>query len=386
MNFAPRTPLRAAEALPDVAVEPAFDFLGAEYRALQQRSSASAFQAPHWLDALHHDVGAALGAKPVTITIRDRIDGGLLAVLPFALRRAHGVTTLEFADFGLCDYLAPVHDDTDLPLLLADATLPRRIAAALPRHDVLALTKLAGEQALLAHLFPAAHRARMRISAYPAKLTSDWQTWRAEKLNASVRRELDMKRRRLVRSGKTEFSVLRDAQAITAAFEALRRYRSARFKAIGAPDVLDVEAIFRFYRRMAIEGAQDGSTRTECLSLAGEPIAVQFGLVQRGVYSMLMIGLDIARHARLSPGLLTIEDSMHAAIEAGDHVYDFTIGDHPYKVHFGAEMVPLEEWYRARTLRGHAAVLAIALVREAKRRLKPLLTRRATAPATEPRA
>jgi len=113
---------------------------------------------------------------------------------------------------------------------------------------------------------------------------------------------------------------------------------------------------------------------------------VQFGLVQRGVYSMLMIGLDIARHARLSPGLLTIEDSMHAAIEAGDHVYDFTIGDHPYKVHFGAEMVPLEEWYRARTLRGHAAVLAIALVREAKRRLKPLLTRRATAPATEPRA
>jgi hypothetical protein len=31
-------------------------------------------------------------------------------------------------------------------------------------------------------------------------------------------------------------------------------------------------------------------------------------------------------------------------------------------------------------------VLAIALVREAKRRLKPLLARRATAPGTEPRA
>jgi CelD/BcsL family acetyltransferase involved in cellulose biosynthesis len=37
--------------------------------------------------------------------------------------------------------------------------------------------------------------------------------------------------------------------------------------------------------------------------------------------------------------------------------------------------MPLEEWHRARTLRGHAAVLAIALVREAKRRLKPLLKR-----------
>ena len=102
---------------------------------------------------------------------------------------------------------------------------------------------------------------------------------------------------------------------------------------------------------------------------------MQFGLAQRGVYSMLMIGLDIARHARLSPGLLAIEDSMRSAIEAGDHIYDFTIGDHPYKLQFGAETVPLEEWYRARTLRGHAAVLSIALMREAKRRLKPLLTR-----------
>lgn len=369
-------PLRTDDALFDVAVEP-FDFLGDEYRTLHAQSCATAFQAPRWLDALNRDVGTAFGATPVTVTVRDPADGRLMLVLPFALRRERGIATLEFADFGLCDYLGPVYEDGDLPLLMVDAALPRRIAAVLPRHDVLALTKLAGDHKLLAHLFPGMHQAQMRISAYPAVLATNWATWRAEKLNPSVRRELDMKRRRLVRSGPTEFSVLHDAQAITAAFDALRRYRSARFKAINAPDVLDTEAIFRFYRRMAIEGAQDGTTRTESLTLAGEPIAVQFGLVRDGVYSMLMIGLDIARHARLSPGLLAIEDSIRSAIAAGDRVYDFTIGDHPYKLQFGAEMQPLEEWHRAGTLRGHAAVLAIALVRESKRRLKPLLKRTA---------
>ena len=378
MNFAPRTLLRADDTLLDVAVE-AFDFLSDEYRALHAQSCATAFQAPRWLAALHRDVGTAFGAKPVTVTVRDPSDGRLMLVLPFALLRRQGVTTLEFADFGLCDYLGPVYDPADLPLLLVDATLAKRVAAALPRHDVLALTKLAGEQTLLASLFPDMRRARMRISAYPAKLASDWPAWRAERLNSSVRRELDMKRRRLMRSGATAFSTLREEQAIIAAFDALRRYRSARFKAIGAPDVLDNEAIFRFYRRMAIEGAQDGAARTECLSLADEPIAVQFGLARQGVYSMLMIGLDIARHARLSPGLLAIEDSIRSAIETGDRVYDFTIGDHPYKVQFGAETVPLEEWHRARTLRGHAAAIAIALVREGKRRLKPLLKRRGSA-------
>ena len=130
---------------------------------------------------------------------------------------------LEFADFGLCDYLAPVYDPADLPLLLVDATLPKRIVAALPRHDVLALTKLAGDQTLLASLFPDMHRARMRISAYPAALAPDWPAWRVERLNPSVRRELDMKRRRLDRTGKQAFELLRDADEITRAFETLRR-------------------------------------------------------------------------------------------------------------------------------------------------------------------
>jgi CelD/BcsL family acetyltransferase involved in cellulose biosynthesis len=138
-----------------------------------------------------------------------------------------------------------------------------------------------------------------------------------------------------LRSGPTEFSTLRDAQAITAAFDALRRYRSARFKAIGAPDVLDNEAVFRFYRGMAIEGAEDGSARTERLSLPESRSPCSSGWRSKAVYSMLMIGLDIARHARLSPGLLAIEDSIRSAIETGDRVYDFTIGDHPYKLQFG---------------------------------------------------
>jgi len=377
MNFAPRTVTHTDAPALQVAAERGFDFNSAEYRALHAHSSASAFQAPGWLGALHRDIAPAFGVDPVTVTVRDS-DGRLVLVLPLALNRQHGVATLEFADFGLCDYLGPVYEDADLPLLLADARLPQRVAAALPRHDALAFTKLTGDQTLLARLFPAMHRAQMRISAYPAKLPTDWTTWRTNQLDPSVRRDLDIKRRRLDRSGKAEFTLLRDPSDIASAFDALRRYRSARFKAIGAPDIMDNEAVFAFYRGMAIQGARDGTTRTERLSLSEEPIAVQFGLSQGRTYSMLLIGVDIARHARLSPGLLAIEDSLRAAISFGDRVYDFTIGDHPYKLQFGAETVPLAEWHRARTLRGHAKVLRIALMREAKRRLKPMLKRMTT--------
>src|SRR5438477_8104721 len=221
LTYAP-TPefVRAGTAATElvVAADPAFDFASAEYRALHRHSRATAFQAPDWLAALQHDVAPSIGAEPVTIAVRDRTDGRLVMVLPLARHRVRSVTFLTFADFGLCDYLGPVYDPADAALLLADTTLPQQVAAALPHHDVLRLDKLAPGDALLEQLFPRACRARMRVSAYPVKIKSDWESWRAATLDNGFRRDLDMKRRRIVRRGAPAFALLDHPQEITRAF------------------------------------------------------------------------------------------------------------------------------------------------------------------------
>jgi CelD/BcsL family acetyltransferase involved in cellulose biosynthesis len=372
-----------------VALEPAFDFSGAEYRALHANSDATVFQSPAWLDALHRDVAPHFGPAQATLTARDQ-DGRLMMVLPFVRRREHGLAILEFADFGLCDYNAAICDLDDAPLLDLDATLPQRVAAAMPRHDLMTLTKMTREDPLLRRSLPGASRAQMRFSAYPARLTSDWKAWRETMLAQGFRRDLGMKRRRLERLGAVEFVRLSDPDQIARAFGILRELRSARLKSIGGHDVMADETIFAFYRRMAIEGAQQGFARTEYLAVSGETVAVQFGLVQRGTYMMLMLGADIERFGRTSPGILTLEDSMRAAIEGGEQIYDFTIGDHPYKQQFGAQAMPLYEWHRGQTMVGRAAVPAMTLMREAKRVLKPWLKpgtgRHATTTASEKQA
>ena len=53
-------------------------------------------------------------------------------------------------------------------------------------------------------------------------------------------------------------------------------------------------------------------------------------------------------------------------------VYDFTVGDHPYKRQFAGETTPLYECHVPRTLSGYGATLAIGIVREFKRAFKPL--------------
>jgi CelD/BcsL family acetyltransferase involved in cellulose biosynthesis len=358
-----------------VALEPAFDFGSEEYQAIHQRSPASAFQEPQWLASLLRDVAPAAGAEPTTVTVRETKSRRLLLVLPLVRWRRGGVTYVEFADFGLCDYARSVYDPVDAPLLLADATLPERIAALLPRCDVVSLTKLPGDDPILDRLFMDGRQARMRLSAYPARLGADWSEWRSTRLDRSFRRYLDMKRRRTARTGTPAFSLVEDPDEITQLFDVLRGFRAERFKQLGVHDVIADEAVFAFYRRIAIEGAQSGTARTFCLSLSGEPVAVVFGLVHRRTFSLILVGFDILRHRRLSLGLLALEDTLRAAVEAGDKVYDFTIGDHPYKLQFGAEALPLYEWHAARSVRGHLAVLAIKLVREAKRILKPLVRR-----------
>jgi CelD/BcsL family acetyltransferase involved in cellulose biosynthesis len=372
-------PIRPAEAdMLDVAVEPHFDFTSAEYESIHQRSRTTAFQGSRWLDALHRHVAHAMTAEPVTVTVRESGSGRLVLVLPLARTRRNGVVFLEFADFGLCDYLAAVYDPVDVPLLVGDAGLQERITALLPSCDVISLTKLTGADPVLHQLFPAARQSLMRVSVYPAKFGTDWAAWRSATLDRSFGRYLNMKRRRAAKTGQPVFKLVQDPGEIAQAFDVLRTFRADRFRELGIRDVIDSEAVFSFYRRIAVEGARAGTGRTYCLSLSGSPVAVVFGLVHRRTFSLLLVGFDVARHRRLSLGLLAIEDTMRASIEAGDAVYDFTIGDHPYKLQFGAESHPLYERHMACTVRGRIAVFGIKAIREAKRALKPLLKRART--------
>jgi len=375
MTFVPAQ-FRAVQASALVAaVERTFDFASAEYHSLQQRSRANAFHAGRWLAALQANVATAFGAEPATITVRDKADGRLLLVLALVLRHRMGVRFLEFADFGLCDYLGSVYDPSETPLLASDATLPQRIAAALPAHDVIAFTKLTGDDPLLGRLFPDMWRARMRISAYPVKLCGCWPEWRTTVLGKTLRKKLDYQRRRLSKLGPLVFGEVPDSKEIVQAFNELRRFRADRFEQIGAHDATADDSIFAFYRNAAVEGARSGLARTCCLYLSGEPVAVAFGLVHQRTFALILLAFDVGRFKKNSLGLLATEDTIRVSLEAGETIHDFTIGDHPYKQQFGAEEVPLYEWHHARTVRGHLAILCLALVREAKRALKPRLTR-----------
>jgi len=357
-----------------VSLAPDFDFRSQEFRLLQLQSRSTAFQEPQWLDALHRDVSSAFAANTVTILVREEHSGHLLLVLPLVRVQRNGKTLLEFADFGLSDYTTPIYRAEDAARLTADASLPQRVRALLPASDAISLTKLATIDPVLAHLFPQARWAQMRVSAYAVGTRSQWSAWREINIEGSLRRELNVKRRRFAKAGPNSFALLKDRHDIDIAFDALRMFRAHRFEQRGgAHDPLQTDAVFSFYKRIATEGVRNGSARTFCLYSSGEPVAVMFGLVFRRTFLLLLVGFDLERFRRLSVGLLAIEDTLRTSVESGDLAYDFTIGDYSYKRQFGAQPTPLYECHVPLTFAGWLLVTQAEITREAKRRLKPLV-------------
>jgi CelD/BcsL family acetyltransferase involved in cellulose biosynthesis len=338
-----------------VAIENSFDFLSAEYAALFERSAATAFQHPRWLAGLYARLVTSTKAEPLIIVVRHADDGRLAMVLPLVRSHYAVLRIVEFADMRVTDYVSPV---TDVPTFARIASHPdcvKRIRQLCRPYDLLRIGKLADQSLRLERLF-GIERESMGMNAYATPLAASYQEWRESRLERSYRKELDKKSRQLHRKGSVRFECARDKKSIDAVFEAMRHYRGLRF---GDPkdggDLLQLSTYYEFYRGLALEG-RDDLTRTYGLWLDDRVIAGVLGLAHRNSsFLVIMGGFDFENFKNQSIGSLMFQQVARDCIERGERCLDFTIGDEPYKLTFGAKPAPMWKISHAGSPLGYAA-------------------------------
>jgi CelD/BcsL family acetyltransferase involved in cellulose biosynthesis len=324
----------------NVSVENSFDFRSDEYAGLFDRSCATAFQHPLWLDRLYSQLAPELGAQPVVITVRR--SGSLAMLLPLVRRDYAGMKLVEFADLRVSDYASPVCDAETFAAILADRPACERIRAALKPYDLVRIQKLGDDALALDRLLGPAARTSMEMSAHMAPLFSPYAQWRQDSIDVSYQRELDRKRRKLHRRGELRLECLSDPEKIEAAFACMQSYRQIRFGDDEECDLLQTSAYFQFYLDMAMRGAATGFSRLYTRYMNQQPIAVVWGLAHRGHFLVLLTGFDLTGYKNKSIGSIAFEDIARDCIERGDSMLDFTIGDESYKQLFGAR--PMGMW------------------------------------------
>jgi CelD/BcsL family acetyltransferase involved in cellulose biosynthesis len=342
----------------DVSIDETFDFLSQEYVELFDRSAATAFQHPVWLDSLYGKLAPTAAAKRLVVVARHRASGAPAIVLPLLRVRRGPIRAVEFADLRVSDYLAPVCSAKAFSDLLQDETACREIQRLVRPFDLLRMTKLPDGRFPIENLLAAPRRTSMDSNAYSTVLTAPFEQWRTNALGRSYQKELAKKSRQLEKRGALNFSSCNDSASTIAALEVMKKFRGPRFQAQGDGDLLQRPEYFDFYSDVAIRGL--GSfVRLYTMKMGDDVIAAVLGLCCRDSFLIIMSAFDIAGYRNQSLGALMFERVARDCIERGDQILDFTIGDEPYKKLFGAQPSPMWSVTQAGSAAGTIALFAL---------------------------
>ncbi|MEI2736512.1 MAG: GNAT family N-acetyltransferase [Rhodoblastus sp.] len=347
-----------------------------EWRSLEETGHATVFQTRRWLEPLARIAAPAEGAEPFFVLVREKTTGAPQMLLPLCLHRRGGIRAIEFLDLGASDYNAPLIASGFRPRPSEFAALWSSISAALPPADILRIDKspgaIAGAPNPLVHL---RFMRRLALGAWGVVLPQTREAYESETLSARFRKELRRKRRRLEECGAARLVCARDADESIGMLRELAEMRRARYAALGRHDILDLAAFRAFYEDLLAR--ENGFAEIRALEVDGLRVAIQFGLRRAEAFHFLLSGFRGDEWARKSVGGVAADMMIAQAIEDGLSAFDFTIGNAPYKRHFGAARQDL--------FGGAQALSYRALPEVAERRLKGSL-RTFLLPPAQPRA
>jgi len=350
-----------------------YDFQSDEYKDLFARAEATVFQSPVWLDHVYKRLAAELGASASIITVRERENARLVALLPLVKRRYWTLDVAEFADFGVNDYCSLVADAELLPALIADRSISSGIRRLLATSDILVARKIPRPALPAFDLIGEARRSKLDFGAHDTQLFGPFEHWRETNISPSRRRFLDTKRKDLAKKGKIAIAVAETPAALADALARIRTFREYRFRATAMTDILGKDTFIRFYRD--ISGGAPLS-RAYTLTVNDAPVSVAFGLVKDGTFHLVLTGFDFERYRNFSVGLLIIEEALRDCIARGMTKFDFTIGDQSYKRDFGTDTTEMWTMWQGLTLPGRALALAMSRSPRVQRWARRLAKRR----------
>lgn len=343
--------------------EDGFDFSSREYLTLFDASDATAFQHPLWLRHFYDALAPHRRAKKVVVTLR-RDDGRLVGVLPLILRRRAGLRLLETTDLGVSDYAAVPLERGFRASLAGSPALKRKVAEVLPGHDMLRIRPIRAEHvADWLDLLPGVAEP-LGFGAPFAPLGSDYAEWRRVRPAKSLLGRLARADKRIASLGGASLLRLVSPDEIRSAVAEIQRLRAGRF----AGDPIQEDVVRDFYAAVAVEGSGERLAEIFRLDIGGTPAGYVYGLGHRGRFYYLLIGCDYENHGRSSPGLVLYDRIIRDWIGRGGDVFDFTIGDEPFKAEFGTETTRIFAIMHTPGWRGRLARAALDAHAQLRRR------------------
>jgi CelD/BcsL family acetyltransferase involved in cellulose biosynthesis len=350
--------------------------VAAVWQQLDSEGDGTVFQTYGWCTAWMRHVGAQTAVQPV-IVVGHRECGEPLFLLPLAISHTHGMRRLSWLAGDLCDYNGPLLAKSFSGAVTA-ARFPalwraicRAIAAeAGLRFDVVMLEKMpetVGEQP---NPFMALPVLPNPSGAYLTHLGAEWESFYRDKRSSATRRRDRTKLKRLEALGAVALATPDKDAEIVDVLDTLFQQKHQSFARMGVADIFERPGYQAFFRDIATDPATRGLAHVSRLDVGATLAAANFGLMWKGRYYHILASYGGGPASRFGPGAAHLRALMQHAIERGCTVFDFTIGDEPYKHEWADTELKLCDYCAAGTLRGQGVVLAGTAFRRLKRHIK----------------
>jgi CelD/BcsL family acetyltransferase involved in cellulose biosynthesis len=313
------------------------------------------------------------GAKPAVVI--GRHGSAILFLLPFALEMSGFVRKITWLGSGLNNYNGPmVANDFSLRVGATQFVevwqeIQRLLRQEL-HHDLIDLEEMPKVLGETANPFCALGVTPHVNDAYLTTLGGDWETYYAAKRSSATRKTDRKKRKRLADHGETRFITAGDRDDAVRSVDALIDEKRRSYAKLGVANMFERPGYRDFFIDLAVGPRSARLVHVSRLDVGDVTAAANFGLTFRGRYYYILAGYDDGELARFGPGAIQLMDVMRYATEHGCKLFDFTIGDEPYKREWCDIEIGLCDYVAPASVRGWLAAVPSAAVRGIKRRIK----------------
>lgn len=323
-----------------------------EIDALGEQGCATPFQTRLWLENWYRFIAPSRAATPLPVAVRCGETNQTAALLPLIMRTDGRLRVIEFADLGVTDYNGPVLGPSAPSEPADNRAFLIALRKVLPSADLIRFEKqpvrIRGRDNPLA-VVPGAQPSGLYGNVV---MVEDSAEAFVRARGRKYRKEVERCFRVLESRGQRAFAAASVPEEAIELYRVLEGQQSQRMTSLGKTYLLDEPAYSRFYESVLLAGLERRAAEIFCLSVDGNPVALIYGIADRGKFLLLRISNAGEAWKACSPGRLVVVETIRQLRGEGIRIFDMTIGDYAFKRGFSPVHYPLADLHLPLSTRG----------------------------------
>ena len=354
-----------------ITIFDSFDSIAQQWNNFENHANNYAFQNYYWLKTWFETMGSRTIVE-LCLTQIEYPQGQPLMLLPLGLEKRHGFLCLTWLGGQVSDYHGPLMSADCTEKLSQELFLSvwQELNQKLPAFDVISFEKM--PEVISDHRNPFTYLPCIAhaSSAHWVDLGDNFDNFINTTISKKNIKWTKKQRRHLEEHGKVEFLVASDPEQIEQILTTMIAQKSQSYQELGVANLFAMPGVCDFFNTISATHSQDHLIHLSALLLDGKIIATHWGLFYKKRFYCLYPAYARDNVSKYAPGTQLLWHLFSWCIDNGAEIFDFTIGDEPYKDKWCKTKSNVFDYYHSATLKGYLYVWPLSMAKKIKRTIK----------------